>query len=128
MIHSFLDHLSFYFVYKAVPHFHVCNFPLLEILLDPLILLPVLIWKDSRRFSHHYTCKCLKRISLLRTYEAPAAYGNREKVSLLPMGVYSGIRCFGARYVKNQALLIWAVELDVLKFLLQDRSKHLVIE
>ena len=44
------------------------------------------------------------------------------------MGVYSGIRCFGARYVKNQALLIWVVELDVLKFLLQDRSKHLVIE
>ena len=44
------------------------------------------------------------------------------------MGAYSGIRCFWARYVKNQALLIWAVELDVLKFLLQDRSKHLVIE
>ena len=60
--------------------------------------------------------------------KAPAAYGNREKVIILQTGVYSGIRCFWARYAKNQALLFGVIELDVLKFLLQDRSKHLVIE
>ena len=43
----------------------MCNFPLLEIPLDPLILLHVLMWKDWLRFSHHYTCKCKRKDALI---------------------------------------------------------------